>query len=137
MTYHGCNLMRSSFGLALVCCWLAMAQTPGAGPAETTTKEEAATFRTRVNLVVVPVVVRDRQGRAVGTLKQEDFQLLDRGKPQVISRFSMERAGLSAGGKPTKAAPAAGEGAAPMPERYIAYLFDDIHISFADLVRSR
>ena len=63
--------------------------------------DEPALFKARVNLVMVPVVVRDRKGNAVGNLKQEDFQLFDKGKPQYIARFSMERAGgrlIKAGG---------------------------------------
>src|SRR5579883_669840 len=60
---------------------------PAASEAETTTKEEPATFKARVNLVMVPVVVRDKAGKAVGSLQQEDFQLFDKGKPQFISRF--------------------------------------------------
>ena len=51
-----------------------------------------ATFKARVNLVMVPVVVRDKQGHAVGGLHQEDFQLFDKGKPQYIARFSVEKA---------------------------------------------
>ncbi len=54
-----------------------------------------ATFSTKVNLVMVPVVVRDGKGKAIGTLQKEDFQLFDKGKPQVISRFSVEKAGES------------------------------------------
>ena len=53
-------------------------QTPAKPPAEMATHDEPAMFKARVNLVIVPVVVRDRQGKAVGNLKQEDFQLLDR-----------------------------------------------------------
>src|SRR5256885_16034026 len=60
---------------------------------EMSQKDEPALFRARVNLVPVPVVVRDRHGKAVGTLTKEDFQLFDRGKPQVIARFSVEKAG--------------------------------------------
>jgi VWFA-related protein len=107
------------------------------------TREEPALFQARVNLVMVPVVIRDRQGKAVGNLKQEDFQLFDKGKPQYIARFSMEKAAgrvNKAGG----AAPAASPGksseaqpAADLPDRFIAYLFDDVHMKFGDLVRAR
>ena len=55
-----------------------------------------ATFSAKVNLVMVPVVVRDGKGKAIGTLKKEDFQLFDKGKPQVIARFSVEKAGETA-----------------------------------------
>src|SRR4051794_25860403 len=107
--------------------------------AETVTKEEPATFKARVNLVMVPVVVRDKQGHAIGTLKQEDFQLTDKGKPQLITRFSLERPGsvaARAGKNGPRAAKEAGEGV-DAPERYIAYLFDDVHLRFEDLARVR
>ncbi|MDE3167773.1 MAG: hypothetical protein KGN36_18375, partial [Acidobacteriota bacterium] len=80
--------------LPLMACCAVFAQPPAQQPAtEMSQKDEPAVFRARVNLVSVPVVVRDRQGKAVGTLKQEDFLLFDRGKPQYIARFSLERAG--------------------------------------------
>src|SRR5580692_7768557 len=60
---------------------------------EMTTHDEQATFKSRVDLVMVPVVVRDGKGKPVAGLKKEDFQLFDRGKPQNISRFSAEKAG--------------------------------------------
>src|SRR5215469_3114079 len=62
-------------------------------PAEMAQKDEPAVFKARVNLVAVPVVVRDKQGKAIGSLTKEDFQLFDRGKPQYIARFSVEKAG--------------------------------------------
>jgi hypothetical protein len=37
----------------------------------------------------VPVVVRDGQGNAVGHLEKENFQVLDNGKPQVITGFTI------------------------------------------------
>jgi len=128
--------MRLVIGLALAgCAWGQAAPQV----AETITKEEPATFKARVNLVMVPVVVRDRQGRAIGTLKQEDFQLLDKGKPQLITRFSLEKAGGAAGkdGKNPQNSGGAPSSPVEAPDRYIAYLFDDVHLQFADLARVR
>ena len=133
----------------LMWCFVALpteAQTQAAGDqnsAEMSSHETPATFKSKVNLVLVPVVVRDAQGRAVGNLKQEDFQILDKGKPQVISKFSVEKSEHqvtgekeSPGGNAAETPP--GASAAPVaPERYVAYLFDDVHLVFADLVRVR
>ena len=111
---------------------------------EMVTHDEPAVFKARVNLVMVPVVVRDRHGKAVGTFKQEDFQLFDRGKPQYIARFSVEKVA----GHPIKveATPASASNpdkpmedkpVVDMPDRFIAFLFDDVHMHFDDLVRAR
>jgi VWFA-related protein len=123
-------------------CLLACIQTEFAqNPPEITSHDEPTTFTSKVNLVVVPVVVRDRSGKAVGGLKQEDFQLFDKGKLQTITKFSVEQAGgataqpsqLAGGEKP------AGAGSAPLslPERYLLYLFDDVHLEVGDLVQAR
>jgi len=45
------------------------------------------TFRTTVDLVQVDVVVVDGSGEQVRGLKQVDFELFDRGKPQSIAAF--------------------------------------------------
>src|ERR1700687_5240861 len=66
------------------------AQTPGNQAAEVSTRDTPPTFRVRVNLVLVRVVVRDSSGKVVSSLKKEDFQLSDNRKPQVISTFSTE-----------------------------------------------
>jgi len=42
-------------------------------------------------MVRVPVVVRDRAGKAVGGLSKEDFQLFDKGKGQRVAQFSAGR----------------------------------------------
>jgi hypothetical protein len=57
------------------------------------------------------VVVRDASGHAVGTLKEEECQLSDGGKAQVISRFSMEKfetAASATGASSLSAGPAPG-----------------------------
>jgi VWFA-related protein len=53
------------------------------------------TIRTRVDLVVVPTSVRDANGRFVYDLKREDFSILEDGKPQEVSQFSIDPSPLS------------------------------------------
>ncbi|MGP8246164.1 MAG: VWA domain-containing protein [Bryobacteraceae bacterium] len=114
---------------------------PGQAPAEMRQHDEPATFQAHVNLVMVPVVVRDRRGRAVDGLGQQDFQLFDKGKPQAITRFSVEKrpAGGALEVMATGTSPSQGENGAPagMADRFVAYLFDDVHARFGDLARAR
>jgi len=109
--------------------------------AEMTTADTAATFKVNVKLVLVRVVVRDSHGNAIGTLHKEDFQLFDNRKPQVISHFAMEQPGSQAAAAQTTTETAPGEKPSPappsMPERFIAYLFDDTHTSLTDLAQVR
>ena len=117
--------------------------------AEVTTKESAATFKSGVNLVPVPVVVRDGKGRAIGDLSIGDFQLFDNGKPQMISKFSVETLSRPATTTAPVSSPAAqsptppsGETltnatAAGAPDHFVAYLFDDLHMTMPDLVYTR
>src|ERR1035438_7146657 len=109
---------------------------------EMATRDTTPTFTSRTNLVLVRVAVRDRDGHVNGSLQKEDFLLFDKGKPQFISRFSLEKtterkaeaaasevASASADGKPTpEPAP---------PGRYVGYIFDDLHLNFGDLAQSR
>ena len=108
---------------------------------EISTKEAPALFQTRVNLVSVPVVVRDSKGHAIGTYTKENFQVFDKGKPQEIVRFALEKAGdlVAKAAKTVDAIPIEGEPAADIdiPERFIAFLFDDIHLPVGDLARAR
>jgi VWFA-related protein len=114
--------------------------------AEVTQHDAPLTFSTGVNLVLVPVVVRDREGHAIGTLKKEDFQLFDKGKPQEITKFSIEKAEApptladtsietDANGNPQ--AKPAGPAAQPIAGHFIMWLFDDLHLSFGDLGPTR
>jgi VWFA-related protein len=112
------------------------AQQADKNSAELSTEDTSTTFKVKVNLVEVRVVVRDAQGHAVGNLKQEDFQLLDNGKPQIISRFTVEKAGPKPPAIQQEGAPANGA-TLTLPTRYTAYLFDDIHLQFPELARAR
>jgi VWFA-related protein len=120
----------------------AHAQAPSPNTAEMTSRDAPATFSTKVNLVMVPVVVRDSKGKAIGTLRKEDFQLFDKGKPQVISKFSVEKAGETRIPADVATDDAALENAAPrtpspIAQRFVVYLFDDVHTRTSDLVQAR
>jgi VWFA-related protein len=107
---------------------------------EIASHDAPSTFSSKVNLVLVPVVVRDGRGHAIGTLKEEDFQLLDRGKPQVISRFTIEKAD----GRVVTPVPSEPDLDEKKPveglvlaNRFVAYVFDDMHTNFGDLAQAR
>lgn len=114
---------------------------PARDQREISSEETPIVFSTRVNLVSVPVVVRDRDGHAVGKLKKEDFQLFDKGRAQVITKFSVEKSeSAGAVSSPTGSAGDQTGAAAPLvalPDRYVAYLVDDIHLTGGDLLNAR
>jgi VWFA-related protein len=127
----------------------------GSKPAQTEMSGNESTFRITAerNLVVVRVVARDPDGKAVTGLRKEDFRLFDNGKLQSISTFSVESpeakappsterpAAHAPAGAPAQPLqpPGATEAEHPfvMPERFVALFFDDINIAFDDLVRTR
>jgi VWFA-related protein len=110
---------------------------------EITTREETPTFQSSVNLVRIPVVVRDKQGRALGNFQKQDFQLTDRGKAQPVAQFAIEGSAVP---KPaaqpstqteTPWAPAAAGSKLVVPTRFVAYVFDDAHLNIQDLMNAR
>lgn len=132
--------------LAVISGFPAAAQAPApvSNPPEITTRDSPGAFRTGVKLVLVPVVVRDRQGHTVGNLRREDFQLQDKGKPQAIISFSVESPAMDGGmtaarleGGPAPPAAPAAPAAPDIPLHFVAYLFDDVHLALADLQHAR
>jgi VWFA-related protein len=99
------------------------------------------TLRTDVNLVEVPVVVRDGKRRTIAGLKASDFQVFDLGKKQEITTFSVEAFAPAAAPAPKTpdASPALPAGAAPVRPaearhpRFIALCLDNLSTPFADL----
>jgi VWFA-related protein len=132
------------FPLTLLCCAMALAQNTSPKDNSQDAKEPIATFQSKVNLVLVPVVVRDAQGRPVGNLTKDDFQLFDKGKRQTIVSFSAvnrangeppERAITTT--RPTDSDTAISIAPNKNPERYLIYLFDDLNTTFSDMANVR
>jgi len=109
---------------------------------EVVSHDTPTTFKVRVNLVLVRVVVRDSDGKPVPNLKREDFQLFDNRKLQSISAFSMEtpesRVVKNVNVNPAEPGDAAGAGApasvSGVAQRFVAMVFDDINLSTEDAV---
>ena len=109
-------------------------------------QEVGPIVKVRVNLVQVRVVVRDGHDQTVKGLKREDFLLYDQGKLQAISNFAVETRGQkeSAASMATtkdRAEPnAPGKNTVPkiaMPERFVALVYDDVHMTLADATAIR
>jgi VWFA-related protein len=123
--------------LSLVCATSLWPQTPEV-TSEVTSKEAPLIFKSSSNLIPVPVVVRDSKGHAIGNLSKDEFQLFDNGKPQIISRFTIEKTEAQTSAAPKAEKPIASEAQTPLesdgiPDRFTAYLFDDLHLGFGDL----
>lgn len=97
-----------------------------------------ATFRSTTKLVQVSVVAEDGDGKPVGDLRREDFQILDNGMPQEIRLFLSDNAEPT---PPKAAVPgsftnriAAAEGSR---SGYSVILFDNLNTGFEHTARAR
>jgi VWFA-related protein len=72
------KIVRASFAIGLALAAL---------PATTGGQPPAGPFRARVELIEIPVVVRDRDGRFVSGLTQNDFQVTEHDVVQTITAF--------------------------------------------------
>jgi VWFA-related protein len=107
---------------------------------EVSSQDTPATFKVRVNNVLVRVVVRDLHGQVVSNLKKEDFQLYDGKKHQTITSFATETPGTHAVPLSTSPVSSSSEAdpatvkAAALPQRFVSMVFDDVHMSMQDAV---
>jgi VWFA-related protein len=126
---------------------------------EINTRTTTVPLESHANLVPVRVVVHDSTGRAVENLHKEDFQIKQDGQLQFITHFSTEMAGSTdnqvvrgeAIPLPTDAAsstvtdsapdasrkPVAAASSLTMPTRFVALLFDDVHLDVGDVARTK
>ena len=116
-------------------------ETPAREGQEVSTQDTPATFKVRVNNVLVRVVVRDSHGKVVPNLKKEDFQLYDGRKLQAITSFAIENprthtVPLTTTPEPVGSSDAdpASVKAAALPQRFVSMVFDDMHMSMQDAV---
>ena len=86
-------------------------------------QQPPVTFKAGTRMVTVPVVVRDRDGNAVGDLQQQAFELMDNGKRRDITSFSIESTSKNA--QPG------------VPERFLAYVIDDLSLETSEQQRLR
>jgi VWFA-related protein len=105
----------------------------------------SVSFESHVNLVPVRVIVHDSTGKVVTNLTKEDFRLSQDRKPQTISLFAVETSSSTAkqvvrgeaGGELVDATKDSAPGTLAMPTRFVALLFDDVHLNLRDLVQAR
>jgi VWFA-related protein len=105
---------------------------------------DANTVRIDTELVQIDIVVSDKQGKMVSDLKREDFQILEDGKPQTISHFSVGTAGRQATWlRPELRAAGSDKRSAPVPQatftagRYLVLAVDDVHLAPSNMMLAK
>jgi VWFA-related protein len=113
---------------------LAAGQAPAPPAQPAAAPQPPPTFKVRVDYVEVDAVVTDRQGRIVRDLKKEDFQVLEDGKSQAITNFSMVDIPVERDNRPLFAAspiePDVKTNARPFDGRVYVMVIDDLHTRF-------
>ena len=68
----------------------------GSGPPQSGDQTQPFTLKENVHLVIVPVSVKDRDGRLVPDLTRDDFRVFEDGKQRPVQYFSNELTPISA-----------------------------------------
>ena len=93
----------------------------------------SATFQVQVDFVDIDAVVTDERGNFVADLSKDDFELLDDGKPQEISAFSLVDIPVPAAGVSPRAVPTAvsdvKSNAEPISGRLYVIVLDDLNVA--------
>jgi len=92
----------------------------------------SATFQVEVNFVDIDAVVTDERGNFISDLTKDDFVLLDDGKPQEISAFSLVDIPMPSAGAREPAVPAVNDvksNAQPISGRLYVIVLDDLNVA--------
>ncbi|MFN0084963.1 MAG: VWA domain-containing protein [Blastocatellia bacterium] len=110
-------------------------------------REQEQAIRLRTELIELRAVVTDKRGEAVVGLGREDFEVLENGKAQEVSFFSMVRMGVRGeeGVAGERGKPAGGERASAevggrpgeAPGRTVVLFIDTLHLSAQSLMRAK
>lgn len=103
---------------------------------------QQATFRSRVDQVLVDVVVTDRNDRPVTDLTAADFEIIENGRAQKISDFQfvsipVSTTPLETGGEAIAAAPVPDVAANTPPapnSRIFVLVIDDLHLIESEII---
>ena len=121
-------------GLMLLLTGSALTAGQAPAPAQPPAAQQPPTFKVRVDYVEVDAVVTDRQGRIVRDLKKEDFQVLEDGKSQAITNFTMVDIPVDRDNRPLFAAspiePDVKTNEKPFDGRVYVMVVDDLHTRF-------
>ncbi|MDX6694521.1 MAG: hypothetical protein QOF02_2124 [Blastocatellia bacterium] len=127
---------------ACLCAFPARGQTPAPSPEA----QPDEVLRINTELVQTDVMVFDKSGRFVDNLQREQFELRVDGKPQPISFFDRVQTGsanedaqlAAARGRASPVAGVNQPNVRPLDRgRTILFFLDDLHISAANLTRTR
>jgi VWFA-related protein len=115
-------------------------ETPAATAPTASPPDSGVTLHVNVDVLLVPVVVHDKQDRAVGDLTEKDFTVIDQGKPRPVTGFTVVRSEVQREAGQANESQAPGEAAtapASGQNRFVVFLFDDRHLETSDLARTQ
>ena len=125
-------------GLIVLLAGAAVTAGQAPAPAAPPTPQQP-TFKVRVDYVEVDAVVTDKQGRIVRDLTKEEFQVLEDGKSQAITTFTLVDIPVDKDTKPLFAAspiaPDVKTNEKPFDGRVYVMVVDDLHTRFGRSAR--
>jgi len=120
--------------LAASAASLSAGQNPAPAP-----QSQQPTFKLRVDYVEVDVVATDRQGALIRDLKKEDFQVLEDGKAQAITNFTLVDIPIERYDRPLNSPvplePDVKTNERPFDGRVYVMVIDDLHTRFGRTIR--